>query len=551
MEQNKKLFSTILLSVGVLFIIVSGAIFISQNWAFLPEELKKIFLFLATALMFTGSIVTEVKWNLKKSSLALYYMGTLFVGYSVLSTCMYFHTSLTFMVSASLIGMLLPTTLHFVKTRNAFDFLLEVLLADGLLFCLFTDLNMECFDSILLPASAVSLALTGFMYYLKKEAQEHDSTYWVAASFYGVHGIYVLMTSFFYLFEKDYIYINAIAVSLVMASLTVLYLIYRTTFIRVMQSMLISYTVLVFANCLRVLLFPDKILCMIFLAFVVNVGIMVILNRKEMFYGYALSTISLIFILTADIVLTACFGYTNDAYYPFATVFALGMILKYMLREKSYDLKKLLKWVGSLVAIDATLIIATCNADFACHNCFLLILAIACLQLGILFNENSLAKATGRFFALFFTLLNFSLNPLLPVKFYDQAGYTINFTTEHTCILIGIGIVLFGIIWYHNNNSIRWLQFIGFCMELTYLLIFNMAEESLPHILFLGIGSFLCLLVCVGLKLKNYTIAFAITLVLIVLYLTKAVWMSIAWWVYLFLAGIVLVFLAIRREKVE
>ena len=42
MEQNKKLFSTILMSVGAIFIIVAGGIFVSTTWQYIPEELKKL-----------------------------------------------------------------------------------------------------------------------------------------------------------------------------------------------------------------------------------------------------------------------------------------------------------------------------------------------------------------------------------------------------------------------------------------------------------------------------------------------------------------------------
>ena len=40
-------------------------------------------------------------------------------------------------------------------------------------------------------------------------------------------------------------------------------------------------------------------------------------------------------------------------------------------------------------------------------------------------------------------------------------------------------------------------------------------------------------------------------LILIVLYLTRTFWLSIAWWVYLFAAGVGLILYAIKREKAE
>ena len=81
-EKNKKLFSTILLAVGVLFIIIAGGIFVSQTWQYLPEGLKKACLVLVTGAFFFGSYVME-KRSLDKASVALYYLGVCFTGFTV------------------------------------------------------------------------------------------------------------------------------------------------------------------------------------------------------------------------------------------------------------------------------------------------------------------------------------------------------------------------------------------------------------------------------------------------------------------------------------
>ena len=79
----------------------------------------------------------------------------------------------------------------------------------------------------------------------------------------------------------------------------------------------------------------------------------------------------------------------------------------------------------------------------------------------------------------------------------------------------------------------------------------NMELESLPNVLFLGIVALIILIISTIMNRKNYAIASAATLILIVLYLSRAVWMNIAWWVYLFVAGVGLVLYAIKREKAE
>ena len=95
------------------------------------------------------------------------------------------------------------------------------------------------------------------------------------------------------------------------------------------------------------------------------------------------------------------------------------------------------------------------------------------------------------------------------------------------------------------------MQFIGVCILLGVLLLNNFSVAALPNVLFLGILTFVMLVVATVLKNKRYAIASAGTLALIVLYMTRQFWMSIAWWVYLFVAGVVLVIFAIKKEKAE
>ena len=95
------------------------------------------------------------------------------------------------------------------------------------------------------------------------------------------------------------------------------------------------------------------------------------------------------------------------------------------------------------------------------------------------------------------------------------------------------------------------LQFIGTCLLLATMIVRNLERPAVPNVLFLGIGTLVMLIVATLLKKKNYAIASASALILVVLYLTRAFWLSIAWWVYLFVAGIGLVIFAIKKEKAE
>ena len=89
------------------------------------------------------------------------------------------------------------------------------------------------------------------------------------------------------------------------------------------------------------------------------------------------------------------------------------------------------------------------------------------------------------------------------------------------------------------------------CQQLAGLLLYDLNGGQLENILILGLTALVILLAASVYKRKEYMIASSVLLLLIALYLTRSVWLSIAWWVYLLVAGIVLIVLAVRWEKNE
>ena len=143
--------------------------------------------------------------------------------------------------------------------------------------------------------------------------------------------------------------------------------------------------------------------------------------------------------------------------------------------------------------------------------------------------------------------------PIFPTTFLEEetGRLLVNFQLEYICIFLGLGIVLLGIIWYDIFEEIRISQLIGTCLLLAVLLFHNLMVPALANVLFLGIAALLMLVLATLLKQKAYALAAALTLTIIALYLTREVWLSIAWWVYLFVAGVGLVIFAIKKEKAE
>ena len=80
-------------------------------------------------------------------------------------------------------------------------------------------------------------------------------------------------------------------------------------------------------------------------------------------------------------------------------------------------------------------------------------------------------------------------------------------------------------------------------------LLYNMAFGEIHNALILGVVGIIILLYGVFLNEKNYVLLAAVTLICLVVYLTKSFWLSISWWVYLLVAGVVLIALAIKKER--
>lgn len=86
---------------------------------------------------------------------------------------------------------------------------------------------------------------------------------------------------------------------------------------------------------------------------------------------------------------------------------------------------------------------------------------------------------------------------------------------------------------------------------LAVLLINDMIQGGLGNVIILGVAGVIMLLVAAIFNRREYVIAASAALILLVLYITRSFWLSIAWWVYLFAAGVVLILLAIKKESTE
>lgn len=112
-------------------------------------------------------------------------------------------------------------------------------------------------------------------------------------------------------------------------------------------------------------------------------------------------------------------------------------------------------------------------------------------------------------------------------------------------------IALLGKIWYHRGKGLRRFQFVAVCILLAVLMMDDVGSGNIYNVLFLAVSTLVMLIIATMRGSRRYSIASAVTLILTALYLTRDIWTNIAWWVYLFVAGVGLVVYAVKREKAD
>jgi hypothetical protein len=242
--------------------------------------------------------------------------------------------------------------------------------------------------------------------------------------------------------------------------------------------------------------------------------------------------------------------------HPYGFGVCIALVAWKLLRDPDVSWGKLSKVMAVLVALNLNGILSYLTRDYGWQYGIFFILSLSALLATFVleaFNREKDVQMALKSMSIFFAFLALWIHPVVSTKIYSQAGHELlaDFGTEYFVILAGVAIVLLGIIWYDRFKGIRSLQFIGTCLLLAILVIHNLAVPALPNVMFLGVVTLVMLIVATLLKKKDYAMASAATLILVALYLTRDFWMSIAWWVYLFVAGVGLVIFAIKKEKAE
>ena len=560
-EKNKKVFSTILLAVGVLFIVVSGGIFVSQTWKYLSAGVKFLVLLMVTGGIFGGSLYTE-KLSLSKASTALYYLGVCFSGFTTALLANLLEAPAQTGRFAVLLVMSVPVVIRFLKEKSLVDVIIQIFLCDGMVLCTAGEESVLFGNEwTMICAATLVMGLAGFVYYCKREFTETNAIQTVALLAFGIHAIPCFLASFINLFVADSFLFGAFPVLLLVAALTVVYLACdRPILLRVLQSGAFLYGA--FATTLSIYLhvfeecgYPEFATAT-FAAFVIGLILAAFLERIELVLACGAMTLFLSFAQVLGYVLISDSMRSGMLCHPYGLGACIALVALKMLRDPDVSWRKLGKIMAVLGALNLNGILSYLTRDYGWQYGMFFVISLSAQALAFVLEAMGRevdVQMALKSMSIFFAFLALWIHPVVSTKIYSQAGHELlaDFGTEYFVILAGVAIVLLGIIWYDRFKGIRSLQFIGTCLLLAILVIHNLAVPALPNVMFLGVVTLVMLIVATLLKKKDYAMASAATLILVALYLTRDLWMSIAWWVYLFVAGVGLVIFAIKKEKAE
>ncbi len=115
------------------------------------------------------------------------------------------------------------------------------------------------------------------------------------------------------------------------------------------------------------------------------------------------------------------------------------------------------------------------------------------------------------------------------------------FRIEYYVICSFIPYIFLRFIWKNEKDVLDSVKFVHSCIGIGVLAVNAMISGELSHALFIGFVCVVLILTGFITGQKKWSKLGTVTLILLVLYMTRDFWASIAWWVYLLTAGVTLI----------
>lgn len=569
MDKNKNVMAGFLMLVGVVFILIAGGVFVTTAWAYLPEVAKQFFLMALTAAFFGAAAYLYKREKLPRTEFALYYLGVAFCGYcsiSFLGGChfpVWGQEDAGRLLTASLL-MLVPVVYRLLLDYRhegrgiAFHMAVLLILLDSALVWGFIYCNLG-YRMQLFVAAGTLLAYALADYFGKeyfKGSTAVQVVFYVEFLWHAV--VYVFMCGIHGVRDYSAAEMLALAMMILLAA----YIMWRSRQQigwRIFHSVTLLWFVYVLVANLQNLgvITWERITlneAVLFPAYALGIILLLVMQRGEMAWMLFRFAPFMAFIQLLD----AAFG--GEKYLPYSLFSMAGLLLLPLAKEckEAITYKLALPWekrglsgvwdlytneegkryliAGILQGLSAAVLLMAFvgqNSDEQ-YMVLWILLTISLANSALLSKYKLWSRILGTI-ALLPGMSVFWTCPWVEVPR--------QFTVEYGCIWAELAVVLLGYIWY-DIKDIKIVQFILNCHLLGILLLWNLCGGELANALLLGGISMVMILLAAFLHRKNYMLAGSISLFLLVVYATRGLWLNIAWWVYLLLAGVVLIILA-------
>lgn len=561
MERNNKSQNAVfLMVVGVIFVVVAGAIFVTTAWKHLPVIGKQVILFVVTFGLFAGSHKAFKSGKMEKTEKALFYLGVAFSGLfalSVLGEISGYASGDTlwpkaFNLMIANLVMLFVMVWRFLKTQKGWDFGILFLLLCGVLLTAVAafNWNIEIFS---LVSAGVMLLLAVGDYYRKVWLEGNKGlniSFNIAYCFWGT---WITLCGFL-MCLADYKETFSFILTFTLFIATFLTCKGRNgSAYRVLNSLSILWCAFTGADFVNSLL-PEStkmsLWGILFAAYVMNMVFMVWTMRKEM------ACLLIPFGMLVPFAQLISYGgyhiffihipHTQTIYLPFTVCMMIAMVFWVKRRIEAGGFtweekgKRIIKAV-SVQLITVLFMLQAAAMEGFMAMCFDILVMVLFLTAAVLQKKDGIGKRILYTMALC----------VGEMAMFDQPYFEVPamYVVEWSCFLLGIGIVLLKRIWYDKAKMMKLVCFILTCILSTVLLVSDIIQGGIGNVIILGVAGVIMLLLAAFFNHREYVILASVTLILLVLYITRSFWFSIAWWVYLFAAGVVFILLAIKKES--
>jgi len=504
-KERKPLSFTVILIIGVLFIIIAGILFATTTWAYTTGIVKTVLILSLSAVFFTASFLSDKKLGLDKTGFAFFILGGLFLPVSVMAVAFFELIGSEFSLtdSASAVPVMLVMFAVTLAVLAVSDFRYRGSAVSRYIF-----------------ASAAAFELIGFTYAVTDAVYGYSADATVPALMLaGGYLLFMLMPALRTVpaqlaFVSALFYLSAeVEKGAVAAAVSAL--------ICVCVSVIVNRGVYSITSIIAAPVLTLNLIGLLTSDVLDEYG----LRDYVYFYLWGMGTAAVISLIFGTVLLVKSSVRSDSSVPEHTGILTENVLIKMKWLERAFAL------AAGFMAFE---LIAENEAGIAgILAVFFYVLKAFMLHASGRSNDRNWALTLACLFTSF-TLFLVEVPDIVEVEY---------------CVLVSFAAtvpLLF--IWKNHRKIAEMVVFIHACAAFGIVMINAWDEEELINAVIPAGAGALMLALSFMRRAKKWFILSAAVLVVIVLQLTSVVWTSVSWWVYLLLTGIIFISYAAVNE---